>query len=52
MMDTGVVRRVKSKGRVLVASTNTAFAATVGNMVFEAASRLHFRRNSRGRGCP
>ena len=35
MMDTGVVRRVKSKGRVLVASTNTAFATTVGSMVFE-----------------
>jgi hypothetical protein len=35
MMDTGVDRRVKSKGRVLVASTNTVFATTVGQMVFE-----------------
>ncbi len=35
MMNTGVVRRVKSEGRVLVASTNTAFATTVGQMVFD-----------------
>jgi hypothetical protein len=35
MMDTGIVRRVKSRGTVLVASTNTAFATTVGQMVFE-----------------
>ncbi len=33
MMDSGVVRRVKSKGTVLVASTNTAFATTVGQLV-------------------
>jgi len=34
-MDTGVARRVKSKGKVLVASTDAAFAATIGQMVSE-----------------
>jgi hypothetical protein len=42
MMDTGVVRRVKSKGTVLVASTNAAFAATVGQMVLECGFKAAF----------
>ena len=36
VMNTGAVRRVESLGRVLVASTNTDFAAAIGQMVIEA----------------
>lgn len=36
MMNTGAVRRVESLGPVLVASTNTDFAAAIGQMVIEA----------------
>jgi len=36
MMNTGAVRRVESLGPVLVASTNTDFAAAMGQMVIEA----------------
>jgi hypothetical protein len=42
MMDTGVVRRVKSKGTVLVASTNAAFATTVGQMVLDCGFKAAF----------
>jgi hypothetical protein len=35
MMDSGVARRVKNKGTVLVASTDTAFVATVGQLVLD-----------------
>jgi hypothetical protein len=34
-METAVARRVQNRGTVLVASTNTGFATTVGHMVFE-----------------
>jgi len=36
MMNKRAVRRVESLGRVLVASTNTDFAAAIGRMVIEA----------------
>jgi len=36
MMNKRTVRRVESLGRVLVASTNTDFAAAIGRMVIEA----------------
>ena len=41
-MDTGVVRRAKSKGRVLVASTNAAFATTIGQMVSDCGFTAAF----------
>jgi hypothetical protein len=36
MMNTGAVRRVQSLGPVLIASTNTDFAAAIGQMVIES----------------